>query len=218
MREEGIGERLQTLLAGDLGAGAALRLVGEVEILQLLLAGGGADGGLQLVGQLALLADALQDGVAALGQLQEVLAALEEGLELQIFQAAGGLLAVTGDEGHGGALGEQRSGGFDLARPAADLRGDDLHETGFQDGGLAHWGSLLESDGVSYLRADAGRLPTVLDSPIEEKEMKTVPLTPEAIPEIETAIKARRPLTLALKGKPVATVQPIVSVTPEEAA
>jgi hypothetical protein len=48
--------------------------------------------------------------------------------------------------------------------------------------------------------------------------MKTVPLTPEAIPEIETAIKARRTFTLELKGKPVAKVQPIVSVTPEEVA
>jgi galactose-1-phosphate uridylyltransferase len=48
--------------------------------------------------------------------------------------------------------------------------------------------------------------------------MKTVPLTPNSIPEIETAIKARRSFTLELKGKPVAKVQPIVTVTPEEAA
>lgn len=48
--------------------------------------------------------------------------------------------------------------------------------------------------------------------------MKSVPLTPAAIPEIETAIKARRPVTLELKGKPVARVQPIITITPQEAA
>ena len=48
--------------------------------------------------------------------------------------------------------------------------------------------------------------------------MKTVPLTPDAIPEIETAIQDRRPLTLVVEGKPVAKVEPIVSVTQEEAA
>lgn len=48
--------------------------------------------------------------------------------------------------------------------------------------------------------------------------MKTVPLTPDSIPKIETAIKARRSFTLELKGKPVAKVQPIITVTAEEAA
>jgi hypothetical protein len=36
--------------------------------------------------------------------------------------------------------------------PAADFRGDDLQETGLQNGGLAHVrGVLLEADAVSYL-------------------------------------------------------------------
>lgn len=48
--------------------------------------------------------------------------------------------------------------------------------------------------------------------------MKTVPLTADSIPEIETAIRAHRPVTLVVKGKPVAKVEPIVSVTKEEAA
>ncbi len=138
--EEGVGQRLQPLLAGDLGAGAPLGLVGEVEVLEVLLGHGGADRGLQLVRELPLLADALQDGVAALGELQEVLPALEEGLELQVLEAARGLLAVAGHEGDGRPLGEQLGGGPRLVRPAVHLRGDDLDEAGFQDGGLAHSG------------------------------------------------------------------------------
>jgi hypothetical protein len=48
--------------------------------------------------------------------------------------------------------------------------------------------------------------------------MKSVPLTPAAVPAIAAAIKARRPVTLKLKGKPVAKVQPILTVTKQEAA
>ena len=48
--------------------------------------------------------------------------------------------------------------------------------------------------------------------------MKSVPLTAAALPEIRAAIKAHRPLTLEVKGKAVAKVQPIVTVTKEEAA
>jgi len=48
--------------------------------------------------------------------------------------------------------------------------------------------------------------------------MKFVPLTPDTVPVIEAAIEARRTVTLELKGKPVALVQPIVTVTKQEAA
>lgn len=48
--------------------------------------------------------------------------------------------------------------------------------------------------------------------------MKSVPLTAAALPEIRAAIKAHRPLALEVKGKAVAKVQPIVTVTKEEAA
>ncbi len=140
--DQGVRQRLQALLAGDLGAGPPLGLVGEVEILQQLLGLGPADGGLQLVGQLPLFPDALQDGVPPLGQLQEVLPALEEVFELQVFEAARDLLAVTGYEGDGGPLGEKLGGGLDLIRPATHLRGDDFHETWLQYGGLAHGGTV----------------------------------------------------------------------------
>lgn len=48
--------------------------------------------------------------------------------------------------------------------------------------------------------------------------MKSLPLTPDTVPVIVAAIEARRPVTLEMKGRPVATVQPILTVTKEEAA
>ena len=48
--------------------------------------------------------------------------------------------------------------------------------------------------------------------------MKSVPLTPATVPVIAAAIKARRSVTIEMKGKPVATVQPIVTVSKREAA
>ena len=52
--EDGFGERPQAALAGDLGAGAALRLVGQIDVFELGLGGCGGDLRLQVVGQLAL--------------------------------------------------------------------------------------------------------------------------------------------------------------------
>jgi len=48
--------------------------------------------------------------------------------------------------------------------------------------------------------------------------MKSVALTPAAVPLIAAEIKARRSVALKVNGKCVAKVQPIVSVTKKEAA
>ena len=48
--------------------------------------------------------------------------------------------------------------------------------------------------------------------------MKSVALTPAAVPVIAAEIKARRSVTLKVNGKCVAKVQPIVTVTKQEAA
>jgi hypothetical protein len=50
-----------------------------------------------------------------------------------------------------------------------------------------------------------------------EKVMKSVPLSAAAVPAIRAAIKARRTLTLEIKGEPVAMVQPITTVTSKQA-
>ena len=48
--------------------------------------------------------------------------------------------------------------------------------------------------------------------------MKSIPLTPAAVPVIVAEIKARRSVALKVNGKCVAKVEPIVSLTKKEAA
>ena len=61
-----IGQRLDAEFARDHALGAALGLVGQVQVFQLLLGRRGLDRDAQLGRQLALLLDAFQDGGAAL--------------------------------------------------------------------------------------------------------------------------------------------------------
>jgi hypothetical protein len=110
--------------AGDHALGAALGLEGQVQVFQLLLGGRGLDGGAQFRRQLALLVDALEHRGAAVFQLAQVGQAGLQLAQLDVVQAVGGLLAVAGDEGHGGAAVEQVDGGLDLGRPGLQLGGD----------------------------------------------------------------------------------------------
>ena len=48
--------------------------------------------------------------------------------------------------------------------------------------------------------------------------MKSVKLTPAAVPVIAAEIKARRSVALKVNGKCVAKVQPIITFTKQEAA
>ena len=130
--EQQVGQRLQAGLAGDLRLGTPFRLVGQVEVFQPGLGVGGADLGLELVGQLALGGDLLQDRVPALVEFAQVAQALLERAQLRVVERAGGLLAVPGDERHGGAAVEQFDRGADLPDGHAQLVGDPLvHGRGF---------------------------------------------------------------------------------------
>ena len=124
--QQQVGQRLQAGLPGDLGLGAPLRLVGQVEVLQPGLGVGRADLGLELIGQLALGTDLLQDRVPALVELAQVAEPLFERAQLRVVQRAGGFLAVPGDERHGRAAVEQVHGGADLAYRHAEFGGDPL--------------------------------------------------------------------------------------------
>ena len=106
---------LKSLLLGDHGARAALRLVGLVEILQggLLLAL--LDLRAQVVRKLALLVDRLQDDGAPLFQLAVVGEALLYLRYLHLVEVTVGLLAVAGYERDRVALREQLRHGGDLS-------------------------------------------------------------------------------------------------------
>ncbi|EGY01038.1 hypothetical protein AZA_29053 [Nitrospirillum viridazoti Y2] len=105
--QQQVGQGLQPRLPRDHGLGPALGLIGQVQIFQPRLGVGGRDLGLQLGRQLALLLDGFQDGGAPLLHLTQVAQAFIQGAQLRVIQAAGRLLAVAGDEGHGRAFVQQ---------------------------------------------------------------------------------------------------------------
>ena len=138
------GERLDAGFAGDLRLGAALLLVGQVEVFKALLGFGIFDHRLQFRRQLALFLDAGEDGGAALLEIAQVGQAFFQIAQLRIVQPVGRLLAVARDEGHGGAFVEQGDGGDDLGRADAEFDGDamfDWSEHG--SGGAAKMGGAL---------------------------------------------------------------------------
>ncbi len=122
--QQGIGQRLEARLAGDLRLGPALGFVRQIEVFQPLLGLGLHQLGLQLGGELALLLDTGEHRRTPRFQLAQIIQALGQMAQLGVVQAAGGLLAVAGDEGHGGALVEQGDGGLDLDGGGAEFLGD----------------------------------------------------------------------------------------------
>ena len=132
--QQRVAQRLQSRLARDLRLGAALRLVGRIQVFQLDLGLRIRDGARQLRRQLALLLDALQHRGAAVLQLAQIAEPLLQLAQLRVVEAAGLLLAVARDERHGRALAQQVHGGRHLADADAQLRGDTLID-------LVHCGS-----------------------------------------------------------------------------
>ena len=105
--ENGVGERLETGLAGDLRLGAALGPIRSVKILELDLGFRAVDRARQLGRHLALVLDAFQHRDAAVFQLAQVAEALFQLAQLRIVEAAGLLFAIARDERHRCAFGQQ---------------------------------------------------------------------------------------------------------------
>ena len=122
--QQQLGQRLQAGFAGDLRLGPALRLVGQVDVLQAGLGVGGHDLPLERVVELALRPDRLQDRGPPLVQLAQVAEPFLQRAELRVVQRPGHFLAVAGDERHRGPAVEQLDRGGDLALPHAELIGD----------------------------------------------------------------------------------------------
>ena len=124
--EQKIGQRLQPGLAGDLRLGAAFGLVGKIEVFEPRLGVGSAQLDQQLVRQLALLADAFEDRLAALLQFAQVSQALVQGAQLRIVEGPGDFLAVAGDERNRRARIQQVDGGLHLPFLGIQFLGDAL--------------------------------------------------------------------------------------------
>ena len=148
----GLGQRMQTRIGPqrvgqwldaefprNLPLGAALLLKRQVNVFQLLLGRRGGNRNAQRVGELALLVNAFEHRLAALGQLAQIAQPVLQFAQLNIVQAAGGLLAVAGNKGHRGPAVQQRDGavhllhfdldfcGYLLVNVLGKLRGSGLH-------------------------------------------------------------------------------------------
>jgi len=123
-REQRLRQRFQTGLARDLSLGAALGLIGRIEVFKFDLAVCAGNGALQFRRQLALLGDALQNRRAAILQLAQIAKPLFKFAQLGIVQAARLLLAVAGDERHGRAFTQKLDGGSDLGGRDVQLLSD----------------------------------------------------------------------------------------------
>ncbi len=119
-----VGQRLESRLPGNLGPGAALRLVRKVDVFQPRLGVSGHDARFERLVELALGPDRLQDRVPPLGQLPQIAQPFLQCAQLRVVEAAGRFLAVAGDERHGGPAVEQVHGRFDLPFPRTEFPGD----------------------------------------------------------------------------------------------
>ena len=127
--QQTVGQRFQAGFPGNLGAGAALGFVGQIEIFQPGLGVGGLDGLFQFRGELVLLGDAFQDGLATLFHLAQVTQPIFQVTQLGVVQAVGDFFTVTGDKGDGGTVVEQGDGSVHLTFLTADFLGDNLFNT-----------------------------------------------------------------------------------------
>ena len=126
--QQPVEQRLDARLAGDLRLCSPLGLVGGVEILETGLGLGRLDGLAQGIVQLALLCDAAQHRLAALLQFAQIAQALFQLSQLAVVEAAGDLLAIAGDEGHGGPAVQQFDSSGDLGGPGGQFPGQGLND------------------------------------------------------------------------------------------
>ncbi len=102
--EQAVGQIAQAGFQGNLALGAALLLVGQVEIFEASLGVSELDVAGQFGGQLALLFDAGKNADTSLVEFAQVAQALFEVAQLGVIEAAGDFFTIAGDEGHCGAF------------------------------------------------------------------------------------------------------------------
>lgn len=132
--QQPISQWFQPGLPGELGLGPAFLLERQVDVFQPGLGVGGADALAHGVVKLALAFDRLEDRGPAFLQLAQVTKPLLQRSELNVVQAAGGLLAVTRHERHGGPGVQQ------------------VHRCCHLGGAHAQFGRDLFRDGQGWLR------------------------------------------------------------------
>ena len=122
--EKLVGQRLEAGFAGYLRLRPALWLIGEVDVLEARLGISRHDLRFKRLVQLALGTDRLQDHRAPFRQLTQVPQPLLQRPQLRVVQCARRLLAVAGNERHGGPAVEQIDSRRHLTRTDAEFSGD----------------------------------------------------------------------------------------------
>ncbi len=125
---QGIGQGLQACFTRHLRLGAALGLIGQIQILQALLGLGSGNVSGQLRRELALRFNALLNRAAAIFQFTQIRQALVQEAQLRVVQVASSLLAVAGNKRHGGAFVNELDGGSHLGRTGVEFGGDALFD------------------------------------------------------------------------------------------
>ncbi len=138
--QQRVGQGLQTGFQRDLGLGAAFQLVRQIQIFEPGLVFGMGDRVQQHRRHLVLFLDRGDDRRPPRFQFAQVAQAFFQQAQLDVVQAAGGFLAVTGDERHGRAFVQQRDGGCDLYRFGSEFKGEALFD-GWQHGQLVGVGN-----------------------------------------------------------------------------
>lgn len=123
-----LGERLQPFFLGHRRTGAALLLVGAVQILYLLQLHRSFDRCLQLIRQFSLLLDQPQDLFLAYRQIAQIAKPLFNRPNLRFIQLARHLFAVTSDKRHRIALVQQSDGALCLMRFDTRILGNCLNQ------------------------------------------------------------------------------------------
>ena len=116
----------QPLFPGHGAPGAALLLVGTVEILHLGHGCGGVDGVGQLPGELSLVFDGLFDLVPALLQIAQVGEPGFQSAQGGVVHGAVHFLAVAGDEGDGVAFVDEGNDVLNIFQLLIQLRGENF--------------------------------------------------------------------------------------------
>jgi hypothetical protein len=130
--EQRLGQRLEAGLARDLPFRSPLRLIGQIEVLELRLRLGLEDRPLDLALELPLLPDALENGRAALLELAQIAEPLFQRPQLRVVERAGRLLTVAGDKRHRCAAVEKLDRSLDLRLADAEFFGN-AERDGFHD-------------------------------------------------------------------------------------
>ena len=130
VKEQGKG--FEALFFGNGCSGAALLLVGAVEIFQSGKRFRLVNGGGKFLRHLSLLGNGIDDRFAALVQIAQILQAFVQGAQGGVIHGAVHLLAVSCDKGDGVALIEQLNHIVDIGLVEAELLSEleiDVHES-----------------------------------------------------------------------------------------